>query len=740
MESTTRLKWFLCLLLTAAVSLPKTTTSDLQSEIQLKRLYLLTILPYPDPNATIQPAWDKGPDVLPAAELAVDLINNRTDILEGYQLELIHDDGGCNSVVKTVTSFVRQILVQQSHQPIIGVIGGGCSDSSLTLSPLFAREAVSLINMHLGGSPLLENRTLYPNTFGAVCSLHVTVDAIFALMNMNGWQQIAVLYDESKATLVSMFLELEHNIGRVVPGGVITFSSAVYTTDFPLAALKDSFARVIVVATHLTLARRIICLAYHEGILFPAYQWILVLGTLADFTTEGTDFYYNGIQYVCSKELMSEVVVQGNLIIDRLSAIDPSSTTAAGISYEEYLSMYEDRINQYDNPYQPLSPSIWAAVVFDEVWALALALNNSNVDLSKYQYGQKQMTSTIRNEVYKLDFEGVSGLINFDNATGCSTRGARVFQVLAARQVEIASYNGRNIVNSGNGTFISDRFQTSIATVSALATGIFTGVTLVLLSLVVAAHIATIKYRKLGEIKATSLLLNQLIYVGCYVFIAGTLLYYLYEGIALSEEMAGNVCHAVWVWIIPIGYIVITGMIYARTRREYEISTHIYDPGRLMSTPSLFFIMFGLLAMCVIIGVPWSIVDPLKMVVISQSVVAKGMGYEIVKRRVCSSRFFWLRVTSLYYRDITGGLFLLSVLTLKIKRKNCKSEALLVLSHLVGLLHMVCIPVYGVKFWEAVHINVPYVILSFLLNSVVFLCFSLVFFPQVVVLLKRRFQ
>ena len=392
-HTVTKLSLFLFI---AVVILPKS------HEAQMKTLYFLTILPYPDPTATIQPAWDAGPDVLPAAELAVDLINNRTDILEGYQLKLIHDDGGCNVVVKTVTSFVRQIIVQQSHQPVVGVIGGGCSDSSLTLSSLFAREAVSLINMHLENSPLLDSQTLYPNTFGAAGSSHVIIDSIFTLMNSNNWQQIAVLYDESATVFRSVFLQLKKNIERAVPGGEITFSSAVYTTDFPLPALRERFSRVIVVATPAVMAHKIMCLAYHEGMLFPAFQWILVFWV--DFTAT-TDFKYEGRRYNCSTELMSGVVLQGNLmVVHRLSAIDPSSTTAAGISYSEYLSMYEDRIAQYNkeksNPYCPLSADISAAIVFDEVWALALALNNSNVDLSKYQYGRKEMTSAIRNEVY----------------------------------------------------------------------------------------------------------------------------------------------------------------------------------------------------------------------------------------------------------------------------------------------------------------------------------------------------
>ena len=747
MSGMTKLKLFLCLLLIATVFVPSGTT---EHQLETQSVYFLTILPYPDPTATVQPAWDAGPHLLPAAELAVELINNRTGLLEGYHLELISDDGGCNIVVKTVTSFVRQVLVQQSHQPVVGVIGGGCSDSSLALSPLFAREEVSLIHMHLGGSPLLENRILYPNTFGAAGSSHFIVDTIFALMNLNSWQRIAVLYDESTVYLVSTFLELKHNIKRAVPGGEITFSSAVYPTEFPLAAIRESFTRVIVAATPPELARRIMCLAYHEQMLFPAFQWILLLRELVDFTGMDTIFYYNGRRYVCSTELMASIALQGNLmIIYRLSALDPSSTTVAGISYDEYLSMYKERIDQYNregsNLYRPLSPNIWATVVFDEVWALALALNNSNLDLSKYQNGRKEMTSVIRKEVYKLDFEGISGYIRFDNATGFSTRGADIFQVIGARQEHVASYDGRSIVSFGSGEFISDQFQTSVVTVSGLAVGVFTMVTLILLCLIVGVHVATFKYREHSAIKASSPLLNQLIYTGCYIFVVGTLLYYLYVGTPLSDEVAGNVCHAVWVWIIPVGYTLIVGTIIARTWRLYRLFAHTFNPGRLISNPLLFMFVFVLLSVCVVIEVTWTIIDPLKMEVISQTVVAEEMEmeYQVVKRRVCrGSRYFyiWVGIAFTYLTFLMIAMIALSLLTLKIQRKNFTTKALRVLAYLLGLVFLICIPVLGITFWSDVDIHIPYVTLSFLLNSVIFLCFALVFLPQILTLLKERYQ
>ena len=57
---------------------------------QKDKLYLLTLLPYPDSKPTLQPSWPEGPSILPAIELAVEHINNKTDILAQYKLDLIN--------------------------------------------------------------------------------------------------------------------------------------------------------------------------------------------------------------------------------------------------------------------------------------------------------------------------------------------------------------------------------------------------------------------------------------------------------------------------------------------------------------------------------------------------------------------------------------------------------------------------------------------------------------------------
>jgi len=50
-------------------------------------LYLLNVQPYPDHRTFA--GWDRGLELIPAGHLAIKQINNRSDVLPGFQLELI---------------------------------------------------------------------------------------------------------------------------------------------------------------------------------------------------------------------------------------------------------------------------------------------------------------------------------------------------------------------------------------------------------------------------------------------------------------------------------------------------------------------------------------------------------------------------------------------------------------------------------------------------------------------------
>ena len=127
-------------------------------EQEPSKLYLLSLLPYPHSTQPLD--YQEGPYIFPGGQIAVELINNRSDILKGYDLELIEAVSGCTDTLPGVVSFVNEIF--HSGKQIVGVIGPVCSNSAVFLSPLLNREDIALVNIHLSLVPIMKNGTRYP--------------------------------------------------------------------------------------------------------------------------------------------------------------------------------------------------------------------------------------------------------------------------------------------------------------------------------------------------------------------------------------------------------------------------------------------------------------------------------------------------------------------------------------------------------------------------------------------------
>ena len=73
-----------------------------------KTLYILTVQPYSSEVPSLMPSWSGGTRLFPAMYLAVEMINNRSDVLSGYSLDLINADGGCDFPNNARVSFVKK--------------------------------------------------------------------------------------------------------------------------------------------------------------------------------------------------------------------------------------------------------------------------------------------------------------------------------------------------------------------------------------------------------------------------------------------------------------------------------------------------------------------------------------------------------------------------------------------------------------------------------------------------------
>ena len=230
--------------LTACIVFAALFADFVGGQLQLRgnrTLYILSFLSYPDNNTDLVPLYSDGPQTVKGAYLALESINNRTDLLwPDYELKLIETDDGCNISSKTVTNLVSHLYYSTTH--IVGLIGPECTNSIEAVAQLTGRPEIALINIHFGNSPTLANRVSYPYSFGILRSMEIDVNALVALFRHNSWSVTAVLYDSEFAVdyaSYKLFMDTLKGVAQVL------FSSPVTASDIPLADVVASSARVI---------------------------------------------------------------------------------------------------------------------------------------------------------------------------------------------------------------------------------------------------------------------------------------------------------------------------------------------------------------------------------------------------------------------------------------------------------------------------------------------------------------
>ena len=73
------------------------------------------------------PRWNRGLELLPAAQLAVERINQDPTILPGYNLELTElDTGTCDQGYPSDALFQFVNEITQEEQTLVGVVGAFC--------------------------------------------------------------------------------------------------------------------------------------------------------------------------------------------------------------------------------------------------------------------------------------------------------------------------------------------------------------------------------------------------------------------------------------------------------------------------------------------------------------------------------------------------------------------------------------------------------------------------------------
>ena len=676
-------------LLTALSSLLLLFRAGDSSDNATQTLKLLTLVPFFDsrPDA----GWDRGIELLPMARIARDEINQREDILPGYQLELVEaDSDACGYPVtsKAFVSFVNHAIGLNGTGTIAAVTGLACSTVTAMLSPLAGKEEVSLIQMSMSNSPALRDSSLYPHLWRTISSSIASVNATLTLMDRFNWSKTSTVYDENgiyyQATARYLISEVQKNESRNVMLDIAIDESEDYIKS-AVGQIKSNGSRIIFVSSTPLEAARIMCAAEQRGLVSPGYQWIFHTHTLSRFLSNNDKSMCTDQQMLTAME--NVILLQWQLIPD-----DTSKTVYSGKTIRQLQELYseelrllseEDKYRKYASEINFEEQQPWAYPLYDEVWAIVLALNKSLPDLeakgltlADYRYGNKLVTQIVEDHLATLSFEGAVGHISFDSFRETLTT-TKIIQVRNGTEKVIGKYSkleGLTLYNESEVQVADDEFEEEYVQIAYAVRVILYFTNAVIVLLTTSLLILTVCYRKSPIIKADSALLNSLVFIGCYCLCVSSLSEILVLEIVADKNYYYKFFCNIHIWCWSIGLCLILGTDLVKLARIYQIFTRMSDSGWFLTTNHALFVYVLLLGIFpVVLMLVWSTFDTLEYHQDTFLRLDENPPYvDIVTDCNCKYYAGWLLALLVYFGIMLLVLIFFAFQTRKIKLRHFK--------------------------------------------------------------------
>ena len=705
-------------------------------------LYVLVLSPYPSERFPGEVGWPGGPALFPAAQLAADMINNRSDILPNHTIRLINGDSGCAFSTRATETFAR--VTRHQRRQVVGIVGPACSSSATEIGGVTVERYADLVSIAVANGPLLRTANL-DNMFRLFSSAEISTHALFKLMQYTGWKSVATVLDTSHwyfPQIYSSFREIIANNTEYTAQLLFLQNDIV-----PFNAIQNEFNVVIMFAST-TDSKKSLCMAFHFDFLYPDYQWIL-LENVVDGVLKDVEVTYNGKKYTCTADDMKKAAQQA--IIIRLGIVPRDKTVLghADLSYNEFYNLYESYYQNHlhaenlATPNDALDAEKWAAPYFDCLWALGLALNKS---VQKgYPVQHESITRTIHNELLALRFTGLTGSIHFHNGTLEVPSTMDIYQVDSANSKNIGYYYEEQLViDKENASFV-DPIRGEVITVRLGAVAVFFPVGVLILILTGSIHLVYVIFHRYKSIRAQSPHFVHLMFSGCYLYILAALLDTIraanwtgFSDIHSSEFMIsfGTLCNVIF-WCVTLSTSLIFGTMCVLSWRIYRIFAHFHHPGIWIADPFLAGIVISLLAINVGVLVAWSVHDPLLPHFVKTS---KGLRAGILPFHVhCDCKYFgnWLLVWLLNELLIVL-VVLLATLNRHVPRKdhfnNTRSHNVLI--YIISFLNGICIPIYFVGS-KSEHIDTSYIFFQLFTLGSPLSAFILLFLPPAIPVFRK---
>lgn len=649
--------------------------------------------------------------LLPAAFIALDEINNSSDILPGYHLALDVRDSRCDPLHAT-TEFIETIRARiKGDAPPrslhLGVLGPGCIAVVDTLAGIISRSLKFPVVSYAPNSHPLSTREdkISSVLFSMSRSLLFTTQSAIGLMLRFGWNNNTAFVSEEGndfflSTIESVAITNSENADNIVlSNGNETAGGTVQVSEFfkfeigadglALATSMDEFfenirsknIRVILAMLPQRISAQLICTGKMGVIPGDGFLYVFI-GSFSDFwwqtETDSCELTDADVQAV--------IIVSGNLINPNSNAVLESGKTV-----HDFKVQYVKRQNMWCDAtrYEMNSIDLSAGSVYDAVWSLALALNENTELIDSAIQGDLQYDPITLNAVVQslrsLNFTGVTGQVEF---MGGDRVGAEsVQQIQDGQQIIVGLYVDGKLLMAPSENFVWNGSSNSTPSgdlhrdlqgvdIYWLVIGLLVTGTGILLA--IAFWVCNCYYSHHKILRASSQKLNYVIIIGVIFGYLTVLLLTILES-PLGSQMENRtfkVLCLIRIWMLTLSFTFTYGILFARAWRIYRVFNNPWASSRPYKDYHLMLFVLGVAFVDVMILLPWTVVDPYRRFPAVTEVDYDSFSVCVFSSCSSDNATIWLLVLGIYKIGvIMGGILIISLVRKEVIQRKIYDDS-----------------------------------------------------------------
>ncbi|XP_062505291.1 uncharacterized protein LOC134181999 isoform X2 [Corticium candelabrum] len=421
---------FLPLLGFVALQLPEfVLCSSNKSATTGNELILSVILPF---DGTI---WCQGHNILPAVEMAKDIINHpNSSLLRGYQLKVVYYNGQC-SAHGGLHAFIETVHNSSQGQRVVGIVGPGCSSSAKPIGEL-AAYYYPLVTLSYGAETSdLSDTEQYPYFIRTAPRSGDIQLAWLAVVKHYGWRRFAVVVQSDYEGFSAGTLQQAVEDDSVLKWSEVTFinsfgSGKDWNTISIVDQIKNEDIRIIITLAIESDARSLICEASRQGMTGCCsgkhYVWILP-GWFDVNWFDGGSCQLPSNNLTCTSNDIRDSIEGYLMVRDQFYTLAPKSSLVAGeLTVGDWKSKYDSALQKYESELKEkglleesttLNHGDYAPYVYDAIMTWAFALDQFFAEGNIPEFigvGNASASARLKKIMSdNIEFYGISGLVKF---------------------------------------------------------------------------------------------------------------------------------------------------------------------------------------------------------------------------------------------------------------------------------------------------------------------------------------